>query len=316
MNEKIKWYREVLELEPSSKVFFPLARLFSDNGQFAEAVETLRQGLDRHPEHLEARMLLIECLDSLGRELEADDEAEALSERLRKYPQFWQAWGRSMASRPDSRDASLALDFLAASFGDSPVSWAAVIEQGLRSLSADGCNASAESKTGGFASPAMSVSAQDIESVAAAAVTTEAQAGISSDEASDFIFEEPESSAAEQVADVSGFSVSENAAEQGNDDFDVEDDEPLSLRTRSMADVLAQQGDIKGAMEILDELLAGTMDSEVRRDILARKESLTLIGSASTSSKDAQAEQPLHSKHKLLTMLESLAERLEARAAG
>jgi hypothetical protein len=101
---------------------------------------------------------------------------------------------------------------------------------------------------------------------------------------------------------------------QADEDDDIPD-EPLSLRTRSMAEVLAQQGDIKGAMEILDELLAGTADSEVRRDIMARKDSLALAGSAG-AVKEEGAEQPLHSKHKLLTMLETLAERLEARAAG
>ena len=46
MMDKIEWYREVLELEPSSKLFFPLARLLVEDGQPEAALETLRRGLE------------------------------------------------------------------------------------------------------------------------------------------------------------------------------------------------------------------------------------------------------------------------------
>ena len=58
MMDKIEWYREVLELEPSSKLFFPLARLLVEDGQPEAALETLRRGLERHPEFLEARLFI------------------------------------------------------------------------------------------------------------------------------------------------------------------------------------------------------------------------------------------------------------------
>ena len=48
MTEKIQWYKEVLELEPNSKVFFPLARLLVEEGHLDEAVAVLEQGLARH----------------------------------------------------------------------------------------------------------------------------------------------------------------------------------------------------------------------------------------------------------------------------
>ena len=48
MTEKIEWYKEVLELEPNSKVFFPLARLLSEAGRTDEAVEILEQGSIEH----------------------------------------------------------------------------------------------------------------------------------------------------------------------------------------------------------------------------------------------------------------------------
>ncbi len=69
MSKKIEWYQEVLSLEPGSRVFFPLAKLFVENGMPEDAVITLCRGLDRHPDYLEARMLLVELLTELGREM-------------------------------------------------------------------------------------------------------------------------------------------------------------------------------------------------------------------------------------------------------
>lgn len=66
MTEKIDWYKEVLELEPNSKVFYPLSRLLAEAGRTDEAVDTLEQGLARHEEFLEARLFLVELLHQLG----------------------------------------------------------------------------------------------------------------------------------------------------------------------------------------------------------------------------------------------------------
>ena len=66
MRRKIEWYQEVLALEPGSRIFFPLAKLFVEFGQFEDAERTLRQGLDRHPDSMEARLLLVQAFASLG----------------------------------------------------------------------------------------------------------------------------------------------------------------------------------------------------------------------------------------------------------
>ncbi|HIV67199.1 MAG TPA: hypothetical protein H9991_13195, partial [Candidatus Mailhella excrementigallinarum] len=42
--EKINWYREVLELEPGSRVFLPFARLLVEQGCSDEAAAVLRRG--------------------------------------------------------------------------------------------------------------------------------------------------------------------------------------------------------------------------------------------------------------------------------
>ena len=129
MMEKIEWYQEVLELEPSSKVFFPLAKLLQNNNQPKEAVATLRQGLDRHPEFFEARLMLIDLLESSGRSDEALQEVERLGSKLDLYPGFWQAWA-GVCEQQGQMDVSVALRLLAVSLSGKDVSLMDVLQQG------------------------------------------------------------------------------------------------------------------------------------------------------------------------------------------
>ena len=186
MKTKIKWFKEVLELEPGSKVFFPLARMYYEDGLIDEAEETLLQGLERNPDHLEARFLLVEILDRQGEPIRAADEVGAITKVLSRYPAFWKSWSETAA--PQSRDAAMALSFLAANFQGRPISWSQVIAKGLDALVGDG----------------------------------------------------PVHAAMPEMAD-----ELEDEAEDGP-----------TTRTRTMADLLAEQGDYQGALEIYEELLA------------------------------------------------------------
>ena len=114
MMDKIEWYREVLELEPSSKLFFPLARLLVEDGQPEAALETLRRGLERHPEFLEARLFYIEQLYHHGQPEACVAEVTELGQLFASYPGFWQAWAASMLGS-GCGDVATALRFLAAS---------------------------------------------------------------------------------------------------------------------------------------------------------------------------------------------------------
>jgi len=118
--DKIEWYREVLELEPSSKLFFPLARLLVEDGQPEAALETLRRGLERHPEFLEARLFYIEQLYHHGQPKACVAEVTELGQLFASYPGFWQAWAASMLGS-GCGDVATALRFLAASFASRPL---------------------------------------------------------------------------------------------------------------------------------------------------------------------------------------------------
>lgn len=306
MKAKIEWYQEVLELEPSSKVFFPLARLLAENGQPDDAIATLRQGLDRHPEFIEARLFLIELLHSSHRDDLRDGEVGKLARLLGAYPGFWDAWSACLAAGDKGRDTALALAFLAASFRSGTqgaLSWTSVIEHGLRAmLGGNGTDAVPAphpvAPAASFAAPSAAPEAPDMSDM-------------------------PDGADMHDIADVAPAGKEHLlAAPVTPDALDAQDEEEehFSLRTRSMAQVLAEQGDLRGALDIYEELLAASGSDEERADIAGVIQELTnrlkSAGEGSQRQQAADEGQPLQGKHKLIHMLESLAERLEARAQG
>lgn len=258
MKTKIKWFKEVLELEPGSKVFFPLAKLYFEDGAMDEAVSTLRQGLERNPDHLEARILLIEVLSRLGEHETALEEVETVAAVLSNYPSFWRAWAHIFA--PKSKDGALALSFLAAQLQGKTISWPKIMEKGIESLVGDGMELFGAAET---SRPAV-------------------------DEA--------------------------------------------SVRTKTMARLLADQGDYRGALDIYeelaetaagprrDELLGLAGDMRVKLDEARSAKAASLDESEEEAVEDEgqagkESAKPLPGKERLLSTLEALAARLEARAA-
>lgn len=138
MKQKIDLYREVLSLEPDSKVFLPLARLLDEDGQLDEAISVVRQGLQRHKDYLEGRLMLIDLLFKQGDYNVIEDELKGMTKILCKYDGFWSAWIESLAQNPDSRDAATALRFFNATMNGHNISWSAVLEQGLGSFFSKG----------------------------------------------------------------------------------------------------------------------------------------------------------------------------------
>ncbi len=132
MLTKIDLYREVLAIEPNSKVFFPLAKELSCLGRLEEAAELLRKGIAFHPDHLEAKFLLIELLTRLEKKTEAETAFSGIGEMLADYPAVWALWAEKAAFA--TRDPSLALRFLARFFRDGSLTWTAVLEEGLFGL--------------------------------------------------------------------------------------------------------------------------------------------------------------------------------------
>ena len=148
MTEKITWFEEVLRLEPNSKLFFPLAQAYMQDQRPGEAAAVLRKGLAIHPEHLEARLLLIECLSPAptasqegplsGAEIPdaggtAIPELESLTAVLAGHPAFWREWAAQSRAQGRS-NLAVTLDMLAVQLGGARINWGTLLEQGLRAV--------------------------------------------------------------------------------------------------------------------------------------------------------------------------------------
>jgi len=301
MNSKIDWYREVLALEPGSRVFFPLAKLLREAGRAEEAVATLSAGLASHPEHLEAKFLLIELLAAgPGETTPAPELAgtlDCLIGVLSRYPAFWALWSEKIAA--SSRDCALAVRMLAAHLGGAGVDFASLMEKGLAAA------ASSPSPAAEPAEPAEPAELADFDQDGEAA-------------GSDEPAPPPPLRGADEVRELLGALGQAPVAlaapkTQGG---------PFSgVRTRTMAEVLAGQGDVKDALDIYEELLAAANAQEkpaLAERVAALRQKLSPAtgqsGQAGQSGVSGDAGAP--DKNKLIGVLEKLAGRLEARADG
>jgi len=283
MKQKIEWYREVLELEPGSRVFFPLAKLLTADSQPAEAVDTLYQGLLRHPDHIEARLLLAELLHLQNDEARLQKEIENLGEIFSLYPGFWKAWSEMLADTPAFHDAALAMRFFSAALQGKTVSWAGVIEQGLQTMLSEAVSTVSSTSVAPHFQPPKEL-----------AVTKK---------------HAPAPSVTDIFSDDNTTIYQEDA-----DDDDVE--EAFSIRTRSMAEVLAEQGDIAGALDIYHELVQNVSDEE-KNSLEARIEELSTRMNTPTppeSKTEERVTAPGEESRRLVNLLETLAQRLEDRA--
>lgn len=283
MIEKIEWYKEVLALEPGSKVFFPLARALAESGEKDTAVEVLKRGVELHPEFLEARIFMVQLLHDNGTEDDCRAELGRLTELFAEYPGFWTAW--SAARSEQNPDLGLVLRYVAATLRRPDLSLRQLLESALEGVRTDG-PATATVQGGPFpCTPACG------------------------DESVGSPFS-PESGANISVSDMSVAAASSSKGTSAK----TNSVEEATVCTRSMAEVLAEQGDIAGALEIYHELAAAASGPEEQEELRLRMAALEAkVGEV--RQEEARARQaPQSEKAGLRTILENLAERLEARA--
>lgn len=278
MRRKIEWYQEVLALEPGSRIFFPLAKLFVEFGQLEDAEKTLRQGLDRHPDSMEARLLLIQVLTRLERIEEAQEHMQAVIKPLTRYPAFWSLWAHQTSDK--DRDFAVFLMLVASHFTDRPVKWTDVVIEGLNSLSD-----------------------RLIGPLKATARKAREQVTI-----------RPASEAQQPAA-----CPPATPAEGTETPYVGPAPDAGSYRTRTMAELLASQGDFGGALGIYRELWGRAPNEQEKADLSSRITTLEANLATAPAMPDAPhvapGEDPFgkHAKNRLMSTLEALAARLESR---
>ncbi len=276
MRRKIEWYQEVLALEPGSRIFFPLAKLFVEFGQFEDAERTLRQGLDRHPDSMEARLLLIQVLTRMEKLEEAQEHLQAVIKPLERYPAFWSLWAHQTSDK--DRDFAVFLMLVASHFTDRPVKWTDVVIEGLNSLT--------DRLIGPIKASARKAREHAVEK--AALVPPAPSSPPPGGDAADTPYVGP-------------------APDAG------------SYRTRTMAELLASQGDFGGALGIYRELWGRALGEHEKADLSSRIKTLEANLAAAPAAPHAPhvapGEDPFgkHAKNRLMSTLEALAARLESR---
>ena len=410
MEEKIQWYQEVLQLEPNSKLFFPLALLLSEANRIPEALQVLQNGLARHDEYLEARLFYIELLYKSGQNAAIAPELQKLQDLFSHYAGFWQAWAAFIASNGNSMDTSALMRFLSLYFTHKDLSLHTVINKGLQALMQEedmqSCDSASEtlpsspdaeqpsdasatapsedshdsqtaddvaplaanladmtSETAASQAPmpaddaastlvqaenakpkatqansakTLDNSSEHLESLDAGAALSEAdmleadafvpeqQAESESQTlAAEALTEDPRIYADAELGEAGLVERSELGKPQTSDagpdrqagaevlDGDALPDEPISLRTRSMAEVLAEQGDIKGALDIYYELEGSAASVEESADLRQR---IATLRSLLTPPKETAPAENQPDKSRVISLIEALSERLEARA--
>ncbi len=246
MPQTIESLREILEMDPHSKVYLPLARLLLEAGEYDEALARLEQGLAAAPRDLEAQLLRLEALDGLDRDDDLRDAASLLGDALYKSPGFWRAWGSALKRDNASPDLIAAVELIAAHVAGGGLSWADVIMRGL-----------AASLTPEAQRRAVGPAAVASHTVPKSAADPAGDTDFTRAELRDSAMAPDAAEALEQACEAAA-KPSELLATARDEGQEERPGEAFSLRTRTMADLLARQGDYDGALDIYRELLGST----------------------------------------------------------
>lgn len=282
MDEKIKLYEEMLSLDPASKLFLRLAELYFEKGAYGRALEVLKRGLEGHPEYLEARFCLLRVCQVLELEEQADQIIKEVVSLFEKNIDFWFYWSKFLQKK-GQKDLALLVGLLGAALQDNRgLSLTDLVLKFLTSPSNFGLSLQGE----------IGIQAQGI----------------------------PEQVKGNEGVD--NFKLAEDDDENFEFSLEEEDDEPgmtdkshalSGVRTRTMADILAEQGDLEQAREIYEELLARAVDGQEKQYL---QKALEKIHIELEQGKDGELTGGLNKRKELQLKLERLAERLEARALG
>lgn len=243
MENTLHLFDELLDHDPGSKIFFPLARLYKRQGYVQRAVEIVQKGVELHPDYLEAKFFLIELLYDKGDIEAAEVYANEIFQKLLQYEKFWLAL-KSYYSKLKHEDIYLAT-FLIERFSNSDrVDMLTLMSSGISHY----CEKSNEQD--GLVEPENDLDAEE----------------------------------------VTQFFINSG------------------IKTKTMAKLLAAQGEHSQAVSICDELLSASSND-------FEKDELFTLREQSMMHLRKQADAETDKANKLYDALNSLATRLENRSA-
>lgn len=294
MRESIEIFEEILKHDPSAKIFFPLAKLHQEAGAFEKGISVLHRGLENHPDHFDARCLLLELLNDAGRREEAVAVTEDLIQLIGKNVVFLKSWGQLLQDQGKD-DAALALRFLTASLEGKDPRWASLFSRALDSTASVAISPVAGSREEGFVQqiePPLTTNPPSVRKFS----TDKRKPGLPS-APSAFEMEPLAPVGESQPAIIGAVSLGEQ-------------DDSLVPNTRTMAEILVQQGAYDQALDIYTKLLNSTQPG-VEREGLAAQIALLRPKVVEKTAEPSSSEDK--AKDRVITTLESLVSRLESR---
>ncbi len=338
MKDKLELYREILEIEPNSKVFLAYAKLLEYNERIEEALNVLARGIERQPDYLEARLYYIDLLARSDKLESARLQLNRLTDIFQSHSSFWLIWSKLIAE--DNPTISTTLGLLGTLFNDPSLSLLEILQSGIHAHTpkdyADSLKNSwqenkdvipkvptlAQVQANELAkadfSDAITVDSIPTESIT---ITPEPQTEYFEEEnkLQEDVFENKEE-VLEEAFDVAKPAQRDYAHNhrfahlQHNNYVDSSHSAKISTLTKSMADLLADQGDIVGAIKIYEHHL-DIADEIEKPFIRSRLEYLYTLKNPN-ASQEQELHRPLSANisPRMQSMLSKLATRLENRA--
>ncbi len=338
MNDRLDLYREILEIEPNSKVFFAYAKLLSNQARIEEALSVLARGLESHPDFLEARLYYIDLLARNDKLESARMQLNRLTGIFQTHSGFWHIWSKLTAE--DNPTISTTLGLLATLFNDPSLSLLQIMQAGIHAHAPEIYGEElkkvwienkdvkpriptlAEVQANDLAKKDLS-DAISIEAIDAPSITItpdpqifESQAPVipspAAEESPITAFEEPFEPA---PVDRNTPHHHRFANIHTNPYEASPQNAKISTLTKSMADLLADQGDIVGAIKIYEHHL--DISDEIEKPFIrSRLEYLYSLKNPAPLSEPLDAHRPLSANisPRMQSMLSKLATRLENRA--
>lgn len=294
MNEKLELYREVVGLDPQSRVFFLYAQMLEKEQREDEALTVLARGLEYQPDYIEARLYYIDLLARCDKFESAKIQLQKLTSLFQKYPGFWATWSKLIADEDETLSSLLAL--LSSLFTKPSLSLIQIFKAGIQQLTPE--------------NPHVALKQEE--------ETSSYNEENSHDLLTPFCENLAEEVNAVEIKEEKSFLAEDFL----HDDFKISlsGEIKTSTHTRSMADLLAEQGDMQGAIEIYFELLEKAEGKE-KDELVKRIDALMSVQKQDHMEAAPVEEAVKHKKEntknispRMQAMLEKLALRLEDRA--
>lgn len=138
--DNIKKFREILELEPGSRVFTLLAEELCAAGKWEEAAKICRKGLLTHPDLLRARMLFGWALMEMGESEEAESLLAKAVEEVRRNGEIFRRLSE-LAAKAGKTESAAEYSRIGGALGDTEPSGSGAETSEAESVETEGLGA-------------------------------------------------------------------------------------------------------------------------------------------------------------------------------